>query len=65
LGSHWRTPRSVQTMREGWFSVDGVPLGALRVDSHAEGYAPRQFDWSPTSEPAEQLQMSLLPMISK
>jgi hypothetical protein len=59
LGSHWRTPRSVQTTREGWFSVDGVPLGALRVDLEAEGYAPREFDWSPTGEPAQQLEISL------
>lgn len=42
-GAHWRTPRIAQTTRDGWLIVDGVPVGALTVEAHADGYAPRHF----------------------
>jgi hypothetical protein len=58
-GAHWRTPRTAHTMGDGWFGVDGVPRGALQINVHADGYAPRQADLPAGSGHGQPVELSL------
>lgn len=58
-GSHWRSPRSVRTLREGWFSVDGAPVGDLIINVQADGYAPRQIDLPSNNGSAQPVEFSM------
>jgi len=62
IGAHWRTPRTARTSRDGWFIVDGVPPGVLRIDVHADGYAPGRTDLPAIRGAAEPIELSLSPL---
>jgi hypothetical protein len=58
-GSHWRTPRTVRTLQGGWFAIEGVPVGNLRIDVQSEGYVPRQIDSLSNHGSAQPIELSM------
>ena len=58
-GSHWRTPQTTHTMRDGWFMIEGVPRGDLSIEIQASGYSLKQLRSQPHS--GEPLAIALAP----